>query len=256
MNNINENNNSSNNSNRINNIGNNKSNTKSNNKSNNYLIETKNLWKIYGEGEAKTVVLKGVNLKIKEGEFVAIIGPSGCGKSTLLNIIGLLDVPNKGIIYINGKKTTDFNENERAIFRRKISGFVFQQFNLINTLTTLENVELPMVLDEKEKEYRRKRAKELLKLMGIINRANYYPNQISGGQQQRVAIARALSNSPKIIFADEPTGNLDSENSNDVMEILKELNKKGITIVMVTHDLEYLKYATKIIKMKDGEIIN
>ncbi|UXM84909.1 ABC transporter ATP-binding protein [Methanococcus aeolicus] len=220
------------------------------------LIEAKNIWKIYGEGEAKTVVLRGINLKIKEGEFVAIMGPSGCGKSTLLNILGLLDVPNKGMVYIKGKKTTMFSENDRAVFRRKISGFIFQQFNLINTLTALENVELPLVLDEKNKNYRIKKAKKLLKIINLGHRENYYPNQLSGGQQQRVAIARALSNNPKIIFADEPTGNLDSKNSREVMDILKELNEKeGITVIMVTHEPEFAKYASRIINMKDGEIV-
>ena len=220
------------------------------------LIEARNIWKIYGEGEARTVVLKGINLKIEEGEFVAIMGPSGCGKSTLLNILGLLDVPTKGMVYIKGKKTSSMSENERAIFRRKISGFIFQQFHLINTLTALENVELPMMLDEKNKTYRRKRAKNLIKLMGLSHRENHYPNQLSGGQQQRIAIARALANNPKVLFADEPTGNLDSKSGRQVMESLQELNDNGITIVMVTHEREFAKYATKIIKMKDGEIID
>lgn len=219
------------------------------------LIEAKNIWKVYGEGEAKTVVLKGVNLKIEEGEFVAIMGPSGCGKSTFLNILGLLDIPTKGMVYIKGKKTSSMSENERAVFRRKISGFIFQQFHLINTLTALENVELPMMLDEKDKIYRKKRAKNLIKLMGLSHRMNHYPNQLSGGQQQRIAIARALANNPKVLFADEPTGNLDSKSGTQVMEILQELNKKGITIVMVTHAKEYSKYATKVVNMKDGEII-
>jgi len=219
------------------------------------FIEAKNLWKVYGKGEAKTEVLKGINLKIDNGEFVAIIGPSGCGKSTLLNILGLLDVPNKGIVYINGKKTTLMSENERAVFRRKISGFIFQQFHLITTLTALENVELSMMLNDMDKNYRRKRAEELLNTMGLKHRGNHYPNQLSGGQMQRVAIARALANNPKIIFADEPTGNLDSKSGYQVMEILKELNSKGITIIMVTHEKEYTKYATKVVKMKDGEIV-
>ncbi|AEH06659.1 ABC transporter ATP-binding protein [Methanothermococcus okinawensis] len=220
------------------------------------FIEVKNLWKIYGKGEAKTVVLKGLNLKIDKGEFVIITGPSGCGKSTFLNILGLLDVPNKGMVYINGKKTTLMSENERAIFRRKISGFVFQQFHLINTLTALENVELPMMLNEMDKSYRIKRAKKLLKSVGLEKRANHYPNQLSGGQMQRVAIARALANKPKIIFADEPTGNLDSKSGNQVMNMLRELHDNGITIIMVTHELEYTRYATKVVKMKDGEIID
>ncbi|WP_292459373.1 ABC transporter ATP-binding protein [Methanothermococcus sp.] len=220
------------------------------------FIEARNLWKVYGKGEAKTVVLKGVNLKINKGEFVAITGPSGCGKSTFLNILGLLDVPNKGMVYIKGKKTTLMGENERAVFRRKISGFIFQQFHLINTLTALENVELPMILDEKNKIYRKKRAKKLLESVGLEQRINYYPNQLSGGQQQRVAIARALANNPKIILADEPTGNLDSKSGNKIMKILKELHDNGITIIMVTHEQEYTKYATKVVKMKDGEIID
>jgi putative ABC transport system ATP-binding protein len=147
------------------------------------------------------------------------------------------------------------SENERAIFRRKVSGFIFQQFHLIKTLTALENVELPMMLDEKDKSYRRKRAKKLLEIVGLGDRLNYYPYQLSGGQQQRVAIARALANNPKIIFADEPTGNLDSKSGIAVMNILKELNEKGITIVMVTHEQELTKYASKIVKLRDGEIV-
>lgn len=218
------------------------------------LIEAKNIWKIYGKGEAKTEVLKGIDLKIEKSEFVVIMGPSGCGKSTLLNILGLLDVPNKGELHIKGKKTTLMDENERTVFRRKISGFIFQQFHLINTLTALGNVELPLILDEKDEKYRTKRAKELLKSVNLEHRENYYPNQLSGGQQQRVAIARALANKPEIIFADEPTGNLDSKGGRQVLEILKELHEEGITVIMVTHDKEFTKYATKIIKMKDGEI--
>jgi putative ABC transport system ATP-binding protein len=172
----------------------------------------------------------------------------------LLNILGLLDVPNKGELHIKGKKTTLMDENERAVFRRKISGFIFQQFHLINTLTALGNVELPLILDEKDEKYRISRAKELLKSVDLGHRENYYPNQLSGGQQQRVAIARALANKPEIIFADEPTGNLDSKSGRQVLETLKKLHEEGITIIMVTHDKEFTKYATKIIRMKDGEI--
>ncbi len=219
------------------------------------MIKAKNVWKIYGRGEAKTIALKNVNVEIKEGEFVMIMGPSGCGKSTLLNILGLLDIPTKGEVYYKGRKTSSMSENERAVFRRKISGFIFQQFHLIKTLTALENVELPMMLDEKDKIYRKKRAKKLLEMVGLGDRLNHYPHQLSGGQQQRVAIARALANNPKIIFADEPTGNLDSKSGLIVMNILKELNEKGITIVMVTHDQELTKYASKIIKLKDGEVV-
>ncbi|WP_048201403.1 ABC transporter ATP-binding protein [Methanocaldococcus bathoardescens] len=219
------------------------------------MIRAENVWKIYGRGEAKTIALKNINLEIEEGEFVMIMGPSGCGKSTLLNILALLDIPTRGEVYYKGRKTSSMSENERAIFRRKISGFVFQQFHLIKTLTALENVELPMILDEKDKYYRRKRAKELLEMVGLKDRLNHYPHQLSGGQQQRVAIARALANNPKIIFADEPTGNLDSKSGIAVMNILKELNEKGITIIMVTHEQELTKYASKIIKLRDGEIV-
>ncbi|AAB99520.1 ABC transporter, probable ATP-binding subunit [Methanocaldococcus jannaschii DSM 2661] len=219
------------------------------------MIEAKNVWKIYGKGEAKTIALKNINLKIEEGEFVMIMGPSGCGKSTLLNILALLDTPTKGEVYYKGRRTSSMSENERAIFRRKISGFIFQQFHLIKTLTALENVELPMMLDERDKSYRRKRAKKLLEMVGLGDRLNHYPHQLSGGQQQRVAIARALANNPKIIFADEPTGNLDSKSGMAVMSILKGLNEKGITIIMVTHEQELTKYASKIIKLRDGEIV-
>ena len=219
------------------------------------MIEAKNIWKIYGRGEAKTIALKNINLDIEEGEFLMIMGPSGCGKSTLLNILALLDTPTKGEVYYKGRRTSSMSENERAIFRRKVSGFIFQQFHLIKTLTALENVELPMMLDEKDKGYRRKRAKKLLEMVGLGDRLNHYPYQLSGGQQQRVAIARALANNPKIIFADEPTGNLDSKSGIAVMNILKELNEKGITIVMVTHEQELTKYASKIVKLRDGKIV-
>jgi len=219
------------------------------------LIETKNIIKTYGIGEAKSTILKSISLKIEEGEFVMIMGPSGCGKSTLMNILGLLDVPSKGDIYIKDKKTTKMDENERAVYRRKISGFIFQQFHLISTLTALGNVELPMILDGKDEVTRRKRAKELLQMVNLTERENYRPSQLSGGQQQRVAIARSLSNHPKILFADEPTGNLDSKSGKQVMEILENLHDNGMTIIMVTHDEYMLKYATKVIRMKDGEII-
>ena len=219
------------------------------------MIKVEDVWKIYGKGEAKTIALKNINLEIEEGEFVMIMGPSGCGKSTLLNILGLLDVPTKGEVYYKGRRTSSMSENDRTVFRRKVSGFIFQQFHLIKTLTALENVELPMILDEKDKAYRRKRAKKLLEIVGLGDRLNHYPYQLSGGQQQRVAIARALANNPKIIFADEPTGNLDSKSGEVVMNILKELNEKGITIIMVTHEQELVKYASKIIRLRDGEIV-
>ncbi len=220
------------------------------------LIECKNVWKVYGSGLAATVALKNVSLKINKGEFLVITGPSGCGKSTLLHILGLLDSPTKGKVYFKGKDTTLMTESEKAIFRRKTSGFIFQRFYLMNNLTVLENVILPLILDEKPKEYAQKKGTEILKNLGLEERINFYPSQLSGGQRQRVAIARALANDPEIIFADEPTGALDTKNGEIVMNLLKTFNKKGITIVMVTHDPRYFSYGTRIIKMKDGEIVD
>ncbi len=219
------------------------------------IVELKNIYRTFGEGEALTRVLKGVNLKIYPGEFVAIMGPSGSGKSTLMYQIGLLDKPTSGEVYIKGEKTSEMDENKKAELRRKTIGFVFQQFNLIPTLTVLENVEIPMILQNLNEKERKKRAKEILKSLGLGERLNYYPTQLSGGEQQRVAIARSLANNPELILADEPTGNLDTKSGQNVMEILKELNKKGKTIIFVTHDPNLAKQAQRIVHIRDGEII-
>jgi len=216
------------------------------------VIRCENVWKIYGSGEGKTIALRDINFSIYENEFVIILGPSGSGKSTLLHIIGCLDRPTKGNVYING---INIDELDLVEVRRKYIGFVFQQFNLIPNLTVLENVELPLIFQGIPKEERELRAKNLLEYLGLGHRLNYYPNQLSGGQKQRVAIARALVTNPKFILADEPTGNLDSKSGQDVMELLSKLHQEGRTIIMVTHDPRFIKYGTRIIKLVDGQIV-
>ena len=218
------------------------------------VIEVRNVWKIYGRGEAETVALRGVSLAIKKGEFVAIMGPSGSGKSTLMHIIGLLDTPTKGKVLIKGRDVSMLSENQRAILRRKTVGFVFQQYTLSPSLTALENVELPMIFAGVPRDVRRKRAKKLLEMVDMGDRLNYHPGQLSGGQQQRVAIARALANDPEIILADEPTGNLDTERGEKVLEIFHRLNEQGKTIVLVTHNPEVAGHAERVIKIRDGRI--
>jgi putative ABC transport system ATP-binding protein len=216
------------------------------------VIRCENVWKIYGSGEGKTIALRDINFSIYENEFVIILGPSGSGKSTLLHIIGCLDRPTKGNVYING---INIDELDLVEVRRKYIGFVFQQFNLIPNLTVLENVALPLIFQGISKEEREIRAKNLLEYLGLGHRLNYYPNQLSGGQKQRVAIARALVTNPKFILADEPTGNLDSKSGQDVMELLSKLHQEGRTIIMVTHDPRFIKYGTRIIKLVDGQIV-
>jgi len=219
------------------------------------IIRAENVWKVYGRGDAATYALKGVNVDIYPGEFVAIMGPSGSGKSTLMHILGLLDTPTKGHVYVHGTDVSTLGEDERAILRRKTLGFVFQQYNLSPSLTAIENVELPMLFAGVPAEERRRRAKKLLEMVDLGNRLYHYPNQLSGGQQQRVGIARALANDPEIILADEPTGNLDTERGKKVMEIFRQLNERGKTIVLVTHDPETAKYAERIILIRDGKIL-
>ncbi|MDD5416750.1 MAG: ABC transporter ATP-binding protein [Candidatus Aenigmarchaeota archaeon] len=217
------------------------------------LLELIDINKTYKMGEVKLEVLKHVDLKIKKGELVALIGSSGSGKSTLLNILGCLDRPSAGKVYIDGKDTSKLTDDELAIIRGKKIGFIFQFFYLLPNLTALENVELPMMFaDKKDKQ---KRAKDLMKLVGLEHRMTHYPTQMSGGEQQRVAIARALANEPEIILADEPTGNLDSKNGKEIMNILYKLNKQGITLLIVTHDKSISGNIDRKVYLKDGEII-
>ncbi len=217
------------------------------------VIRLENVWKVYKEG-VETVALRGINLSVEEGEYVSIMGPSGSGKSTLMHIMGLLDTPTKGRVYIEGKDVSRMKEDERAKIRRRKIGFVFQAYNLIPSLTAMENVELPLLLDGVPKERRRRIAISLLERMGLGNRLEYYPNQLSGGQQQRVAIARALANDPKIILADEPTGNLDTKTGRKILDLFKELHEEGRTLVVVTHDPEVAKEAERIVKIRDGKV--
>jgi len=220
---------------------------------NKIVIEAKNLERVYENGPIKTFALKDISLQIKKGEFVAIMGPSGSGKSTLLHQLGLLDTPTKGMLFIDGEDVIKLSDAERTRFRLEKLGYVFQSYNLIPELTAVENVYItPMARGENEKQFKAE-AEDMLKKVGLGDRINYYPSELSGGQQQRVSIARALVNRPKILFADEPTANLDSDSSNDVVKLFRALNRElGQTIVMVTHELEEGKKADRIIWIKDG----
>ncbi|ATA88276.1 ABC transporter ATP-binding protein [Capnocytophaga stomatis] len=219
------------------------------------MIKTTNLQKIFRTEEIETWALTDVSIDIKEGEFVAIMGPSGCGKSTLLNILGLLDNPTSGEYYLNGTNVTEFTENQRTTLRKGVIGFVFQSFNLIEELSVYENIELPLLYMKIPAPERKKRVKEAMERMAISHREKHFPQQLSGGQQQRVAIARAVVANPKLILADEPTGNLDSKNGAEVMKLLSELNAEGTTIVMVTHSRHDAGYATRIINLFDGRVV-
>ena len=215
----------------------------------------KDVWKIYKLGETDVEAARGVNMSIKQGEFVAIMGPSGSGKSTIMHLIGCLDKPTKGSIYLSNEDVSNFSENKLATVRGKNIGFVFQTFNLIQSLNALENVALPLMLQGVNANEREKKAKELLELVGLGKRLKNKPNQLSGGERQRVAIARALVNDPEIILADEPTGNLDSKTGQDILEIFKNLHKtRKKTIILVTHDDNVGKNAQRIIRFKDGRI--
>ena len=220
------------------------------------MIKLDNITKIYSTEEVQTASLNGVSLEIKEGEFVAIMGPSGCGKSTLLNIMGLIDTPTEGTYLLNGKDVSTLTENERTDIRKGVIGFVFQSFNLIDELNVNENVELPLLYMGVPAKERKERVLEVLRRMNMSQRGKHYPSQLSGGQQQRVAIARAVIGNPKIILADEPTGNLDSKNGLEVMELLSQLNAEGTTIIMVTHSQHDATYANRIINLYDGQIID
>lgn len=217
------------------------------------MIKITNLEKYYKTEEVQTIALNKLSFEIKEGEFAAIMGPSGCGKSTLLNILGLLDDPDGGSYLFNGIEVADYNESKRAQLRKHNIGFVFQSFNLIDELSVFENVELPLIYTGVKLAERKARVHEVLEKMQIMHRRKHFPQQLSGGQQQRVAVARAVVNNPKLILADEPTGNLDSSNGNEVMDLLTELNEAGTTIIMVTHSEHDAKFSHRIIRMLDGE---
>lgn len=220
------------------------------------MIKVNQLEKIYRTESVETVALSNVSLEVKEGEFVAIMGASGCGKSTLLNIIGLLDGLDGGTYHFNQIDVSKSDERTRAQLRKQHIGFVFQNFNLIEELNVFENVELPLIYTKVNSADRKRMVDAVLDKMQIAHRRNHYPQQLSGGQQQRVAVARAVVNNPKLILADEPTGNLDSKNGNEVMELLSDLNEKGTTIIMVTHSEHDARFTNRIINMLDGEIIN
>ena len=219
------------------------------------MIKTVNLQKIFRTEEVQTLALNDVNIEVNEGEFVAIMGPSGCGKSTLLNILGLLDNPTAGEYYLNGTEVSKFTESQRTSLRKGVIGFVFQSFNLIDELNVYENIELPLLYMGVPQAERKRRVEQAMERMGIMHRVKHFPQQLSGGQQQRVAIARAVVAGPKLILADEPTGNLDSKNGKEVMDLLKELNKEGTTIVMVTHSQHDAGFADRIITLFDGQVV-
>ena len=223
---------------------------------NNTMITVTNFSKVFRTEELETTALNGVSFEINDGEFVAIMGPSGCGKSTLLNILGLLDNPTDGSYQLLGQEVAKLKEKDRTKFRKGNIGFVFQSFNLIDELNVFENVELPLRYLNISSSERKQRVTEMLKRMNISHRAQHFPQQLSGGQQQRVAIARAVVSNPKLILADEPTGNLDSKNGKEVMDLLTELNKEGTTIVMVTHSQKDAACAQRIVNLFDGQIVS
>lgn len=219
------------------------------------MIKITDLQKFYRTEEVETVALNKLSIDIKQGEFVAVMGPSGCGKSTLLNILGLLDDADGGSYLFNGIEVAKFNERKRSDLRKHNIGFVFQSFNLIDELSVYENVELPLIYTKVKASERKERVEHVLDKMQIMHRKNHFPQQLSGGQQQRVAVARAVVNNPKLILADEPTGNLDSTNGNDVMQLLTQLNEQGATIIMVTHSEHDARYSHRIIRLLDGQAV-
>jgi putative ABC transport system ATP-binding protein len=220
------------------------------------VIECKEVWKVYTMGEVEVTALRGLNLQVRQGEFVAIMGPSGSGKSTAMNMIGCLDTPTKGSIHLLGRNIAHMTESDLAQIRGRTIGFIFQKFNLINTLTALENVMLPMTFQNRAYSERVQDATEMLTLVDLQDRLSHKPGELSGGQQQRVAIARALGNRPQVILADEPTGNLDSKSGETVMDFLTKLHEQGRTIILVTHDPDVASFADKIYTLKDGQIVS
>ena len=219
------------------------------------MLKTKNLKRTFQTEEVRTLALNGVSIEVNEGEFVAVMGPSGCGKSTLLNILGLLDSPTEGEYLLGGTDVSHLSEPQRDQLRKGRIGFVFQSFNLIDDLTVEENIELPLLYMGIKRDERRKKVAALMERMDIMHRAKHFPRQLSGGQQQRVAIARAVVADPQMILADEPTGNLDSHNGREVMELLSQLHSEGATIVMVTHSQRDASYADRIINLYDGQVV-
>jgi len=219
------------------------------------MIKITNLSRVFRTLDLETAALSNINLTVNEGEFVAIMGPSGCGKSTLLSILGMLDSPSSGSFDFDGADIANYNEKQLAQLRKASIGFVFQSFNLIDELTVFENVELPLQYQQISKAERKKRVEQILKRVGIDHRGDHLPQQLSGGQQQRVAVARALVINPKLILADEPTGNLDSKNGDEVMAMLRELNKEGTTVIMVTHSEKEGNYADRLVRLLDGQVM-
>ncbi|MBW3012762.1 ABC transporter ATP-binding protein [Candidatus Woesearchaeota archaeon] len=220
------------------------------------IIELKNVWKIYEMGDSKVEALRGLDLEIKRGEFVTIMGPSGSGKSTCVNMVGCLDLPSKGKVILDGQDISNLGESELAQIRGRKIGFIFQTFNLINTLNAMENVALPMVFQNLSESDRLKRAKHLLNMVELDHRLYHKPNQMSGGERQRVAIARSLANDPEVILADEPTGNLDSKTGRIVLEFLQKMHRnENKTIIMVTHDPGMAKYSERVVHLRDGQIL-
>ena len=219
------------------------------------IISLKKVCKNFQIGDSTIHAVRDINLDIKKGDFIAIVGPSGSGKSTMMNLIGALDLASEGDIFLGGKNIEKLDESELAQIRGRKIGFVFQTFNLIPTLTAMENIALPMIFQGYTKEERIERAEQILKDVKLIHRKKHFPNELSGGERQRVAIGRALANNPEVILADEPTGNLDTKTGLDIMKLFVELNKKGKTIILVTHNLNIIKYARKVIKLVDGKIV-
>lgn len=218
------------------------------------MIEVKNVSKKYKMGKEIVTALNNVNITIDDGEFVSIVGPSGSGKSTLMHLVGGLDTPTSGNVYVNGKDISKLKDKYMSSYRNETIGFVFQAFNLENTQTALENVMMPLIFAGVSRKERKEKAKKALEMVGLGDKIKHKPNEMSGGQRQRVSIARALVNEPKIIFADEPTGNLDSKNGELIMNLLKDLNKKGYTIIMVTHNMDEARNSKRVIKIKDGQV--
>jgi putative ABC transport system ATP-binding protein len=219
------------------------------------LLKLEDVWKIYQMGEVEFAALKGIDLHIAKGEFVVILGPSGSGKSTMMNLLGCLDLPSKGTVFLKGKDISHLSESDLATIRGRMIGFIFQQFNLIPTLNTLENVMLPLEFQNTDPYVARKKARELLAIVGLSEKARNFPSQLSGGQRQRVAIARSLAVDPDIILADEPTGNLDSKTGTYILDFLHGLHKKeGKTVIIVTHDVTLVRYAERVVHIKDGMV--